>query len=86
MARYNIEILPSVIKKDLAKLPKSDVQRIMNRIKLLGTNPRPVWSKKLSNREEYRARQGSYRILYVIDDGIKIVQVTKVGHRRQIYH
>jgi len=85
VASYSVQILPSVIHKDLAKLPKRDVARIMERIKLLGTNPRPAWSKKLSGREEYRARQGNYRILYVIEEAIKIVQVTKVGHRRSIY-
>ncbi len=85
MAYYNIQILPSVIRKDLAKIPKVDAQKIMGRIKSLEDNPRPAWSKKLSGREEYRARQGNYRILYVIEDAIKIVQVTKVGHRRNIY-
>ncbi len=85
MAYYKIQILPSVIRKDLGKLPKHDVSKIMERIKQLGENPRPSWSKKLSGREEYRARQGNYRILYVIEDEIKIVQVTKVGHRRNIY-
>lgn len=85
MASYNVQILPSVIRKDLVKLPSSDVTKIMQRIKLLGENPRPIWSKKLSGRDEYRARQGNYRILYVIEEQVKIVQVTKVGHRRNIY-
>ncbi len=85
VASYKVEILPSVIRKDLPKLPKKDVQRVMDRIKLLGENPRPNWSKRLSGREEYRARRGNYRILYVIEEQIKIVQVTKVGHRRNIY-
>ena len=85
MALYSVQILPSVIQKDLAKLPSADVTKIMQRIKLLGENPRPIWSKKLSGREEYRARQGNYRILYVIKEQVKIVQVTKVGHRRNIY-
>jgi mRNA interferase RelE/StbE len=70
----------------LVRLPKGDVQKIMDRIKQLGDNPRPVWSKKLSGREEYRARQGNYRILYIIEDEIKVVQVTKVGHRRNTYN
>ena len=85
MASYSVQILPSVIRKDLVKLPSTDVTKIMQRIKLLGENPRPIWSKKLSGREEYRARQGNYRILYVIEEQVKIVQVTKVGHRRNIY-
>jgi mRNA interferase RelE/StbE len=85
VASYSVQILPSVIRKDLVKIPKTDVQRIMDRIKALGNDPRPVWSKKLSGREEYRARQGNYRILYVIEETVKIIQVTKVGHRRNIY-
>jgi mRNA interferase RelE/StbE len=84
VASYRLQIIPTVIRKDLMKLPKNDVQRIMERIKLLAENPRPSWSKKLSGRDEYRARQGNYRILYVIEEQIKIVQVTKVGHRRNI--
>jgi len=85
VASYSVQILPSVIRKDLVKLPKNDVEKITERIKSLGINPRPVWSKKLSGREEYRGRQGNYRILYVIEDTVKIVQITKVGHRRNIY-
>ncbi len=82
---YKVEILPVVIRKDFKKIPKSDVQRIMNKIKSLGGDPRPAWSKKLSAREEYRGRQGAYRILYIINDGVKIVQVTKVRHRKEVY-
>lgn len=85
MAKYSVQILPSVIRHDLSKLPKNDVARIMARINALGNNPRPTWSKKLSGREEYRARQGNYRVLYIIEDTIKIVKVTKVGNRRSIY-
>ena len=85
MALYKVVLLPSVIKKDLPKLLKSDAQRIMRRIGQLGDDPRPAWSKKLSAREEYRARQGNYRILYIIEDSVKIVTITKVGNRKNIY-
>lgn len=85
MAPYRVQILPSVIRKDLVKIPRQDAKRIMNKIKSLEGNPRPAWSKKLSNREEYRGRQGNYRILYVIEEDVQIVEVTKVGHRKHIY-
>lgn len=85
MAPYKVQILPSVIRKDLIAIPKQDVNRIMKRVGSLADNPRPAWSKKLSGREEYRGRQGNYRILYVIDDDVRIVAVTKVGHRKNIY-
>lgn len=85
MAQYSVQILPTVIRKDLKKVSPKDAGKIMNRIKLLGNDPRPSWSKKLSGREEYRGRHGNYRILYIIEETVKIVQVTKVGHRRNIY-
>lgn len=82
---YKVQILPSVIRKDLSKLPKNDVKKIMSKIQSLAIEPRPSWSKKLSGREEYRGRQGNYRILYIIEETIKIVEVVKVGHRKDIY-
>ncbi len=85
MAQYSVQILPSVLTDDLKKIPEKDVLRIMERIKLLEDNPRPKWSKRLTSREEYRVRQGIYRILYVIEDAVKIVCITKVAHRGRVY-
>ncbi len=85
MAQYSVQILPIVVRKDLRKIPARDAENIMVRIKMLSENPRPAWSKKLSGREEYRARHGVYRILYIIEETVKVVQVTKVGHRSNVY-
>ncbi|MBS5101703.1 MAG: type II toxin-antitoxin system RelE/ParE family toxin [Rothia mucilaginosa] len=35
--------------------------------------------------EGYRARVGNYRILYTIDNGAVVVEVFRVGHRREVY-
>ncbi len=84
MANYKIVVLPSV-RKDLRPVPKQDVERIIERIQALATDPRPVNAKKLSGEEKYRLRQGNYRILYMIEDEIITVTVVKVGHRRDVY-
>ncbi len=84
MAKYSILFRRSVL-KDLEVLPKKDVQRIMEAIRTLAVEPRPPQSQKLSGREQYRLRQGAYRILYVIQDDVLIVAVVKVGHRREVY-
>ena len=84
MGKYSILFRQSVL-KDLAVLPKKDVQRIMEAIRALAVDPRPPQSQKLSGREQYRLRQGTYRILYVIEDDVLIVTVVKVGHRREVY-
>ena len=51
----------------------------------LRDEPRPPGSEKLSGDEKYRIRQGAYRILYSIDDAAIVVEVVKVGHRRDVY-
>lgn len=84
MAIYELRVRASVA-KDLRGLPKADVRRILARIEGLSVDPRPAGSEKLSGDEKYRIRQGDYRILYSIDDRQVIVEVVKVGHRREVY-
>jgi mRNA interferase RelE/StbE len=84
MARYELRFKNSVA-KDLRALPKSDVAKVLERIDALRDDPRPPGSEKLSAQERYRVRQGSYRILYEIEDQQVVVTVIKVGHRREVY-
>lgn len=84
MARYELRIKSSV-SKDLRGVPKADVRRILERIESLRDDPRPHGCEKLSAQERYRLRQGDYRIIYSVDDDAVIVEVVKVGHRRDVY-
>ena len=71
--------------KDLDPIPKPDRRRILKRIQLLAMDPRPMGSKKLAGSELYRIRQGSFRMLYSIEDARLIVIVIKIGNRREVY-
>jgi mRNA interferase RelE/StbE len=84
MASYEIVFRKSVA-KDLRGFPKEDVRRVLERIRSLADNPRPTGCEKLSGLERYRLRQGSYRIVYAIEDARLVVLVVKVGHRRDVY-
>ncbi|MCK4564900.1 MAG: type II toxin-antitoxin system RelE/ParE family toxin [Verrucomicrobia bacterium] len=84
MEPYRIIVKQSV-SKDLKKVPKKDVERILAAIRSLAKNPCPSQSKKLSGQERYRLRQGDYRILYSIEDDRLTVCVVKVGDRKDIY-
>ncbi|MGH8595902.1 MAG: type II toxin-antitoxin system RelE family toxin [Gammaproteobacteria bacterium] len=84
MARYELVFRKSVA-KDLRALPKQDIKRIMQRIRALAAEPRPVGCEKLSGQERYRIRQGVYRILYEIEDARLIILVVKIGHRSDVY-
>lgn len=85
MALYKVVLAKQVRKKDLTKIPLKPRQRIVELIGGLQTNPRPGAALKLTNREEYRLRSGNYRILYIIHDVEKQVEVRKVSHRGEVY-
>jgi mRNA interferase RelE/StbE len=52
----------------------------------LSANPRPNGVEKLAGYDDrYRLRQGSYRIIHLIDDSRLEVTVFKVGHRKEVY-
>jgi mRNA interferase RelE/StbE len=85
MARYELRFKPSVA-KDLRGIPKTDVRRILTRIEALRNDPRAAGCEKLAGGDElYRVRQGSYRIVYAIHDEHVVVEVIRVGHRREVY-
>jgi mRNA interferase RelE/StbE len=84
MAEYRIYFRKSV-EKDFAAIPKSDLKKILHRIKGLGENPKPSGSEKMTGQERYRVRQGHYRIVYSIQDRELTVWIVKVGHRKDIY-
>lgn len=84
MAEYEIYFKESVW-KELRKVPKNYLKKILSRIEKLGSDPRPVGCEKLSGHELYRVRQGNYRIVYSIQDNELTVWVIKVGHRKEVY-
>ncbi len=84
MAKYEISAKKSAL-KELNGIPKKELQKILKKIRALSLNPRPQGSQKLSHREQYRFRQGDYRIVYSIRDDDLAVHIIKVGHRKEIY-
>ncbi|MBT3422400.1 MAG: type II toxin-antitoxin system RelE/ParE family toxin [Bacteroidetes bacterium] len=73
-------------KKELLKLNQKDRNRIIVLIDSLKNNPRPTSCLKLQgDNSVYRLRSGVFRILYLIEDDKLIIEVIKIGHRKQIY-
>ncbi len=71
--------------QELDRLPSPLHGRLSACILRLEDNPRPQGAKKLSGRSEYRLRVGDYRILYLIEEDRKRVEIVAVGHRRDVY-
>jgi len=84
VANYELDVKKSAA-KEIADLPSKDIQRIVEKIQSLRTNPRPNGSEKLSRDDKYRIRQGTYRVLYEVDDATLTVTIVKIAHRREVY-
>jgi mRNA interferase RelE/StbE len=82
---YRVEIETSAAKQ-IQRLQRTEQKRVMAAILSLGDEPRPHGCTKLSGTDSaYRVRVGVFRIIYVIDDGLHIVNVTRVAHRKEVY-
>lgn len=84
MASYKLLIKPSAA-KELENLAAKPRRQIARKIQSLAGDPRPHGCEKLSGGDLYRIRQGSYRILYGIQDKAFSVVVIRIGHRREVY-
>ena len=85
MADYSITFARSA-RKELEALPNSLIQRIFPKIEALTIAPRPSGCRKLQGFENlWRVRIGDYRVIYSVDDNLRIVDIVAVRHRRQAY-
>ena len=86
MAEYRILLKSSAAKEIEGIGSRDDRRRIVKKIAGLAANPRTHGTERLAGHEDrYRIRQGSYRIVYLIDDSRREVIVFRVGHRKDVY-
>jgi len=84
VANYDLRIKPSAV-KELEALQATDRRRIVSKIQNLAVEPRPQGCEKLTGQDRFRLRQGDFRILFEVDDGLRTVTIVKIGHRRDVY-
>ncbi|MGV1035513.1 MAG: type II toxin-antitoxin system RelE family toxin [Candidatus Nanopelagicales bacterium] len=83
--RYSVQLVPSAARQ-LKKLDPAAKARIQGVIELLQDDPRPPGAKKLvGGNGELRVRSGNYRVVYDIDDGVVLILVLAIGHRKDVY-
>jgi len=82
--KYEVK-LKSSIKKQLKRIDKKEVERILVRIYLLANNPYPKGVEHLTDLKAYRIRVGDYRVIYEIRNKELLVQAIRVGHRKDVY-
>jgi mRNA interferase RelE/StbE len=85
VAKYAVNIKPSA-RKELESLSDRLLARLIVKIDGLAAEPRPSGCKKLRGYKDlWRIRLGEYRVVYIIDDLRKLVSVTRVAHRKDVY-
>lgn len=85
MAKYAIDIKPSA-RRELENLSDSLIARMVPKIEGLAATPRPSGCRKLRGYKDlWRIRVSDYRIVYIIDDDRRMVSVTRIAHRRDVY-
>lgn len=68
--------------KFLKKQDKKTQERLLTTINQL---PQGIDIKKLKGLDMYRMRVGNMRILYTIDDSIKIISIENIDNRGDVY-
>jgi mRNA interferase RelE/StbE len=81
---YSVRVERKAQKK-LSNIPEPYYSSLKTAILDLAHNPRPSGCKKLRGRDGYRIRVADYRIIYEILDGVLLVDVIDLGHRKDIY-
>lgn len=72
--------------KFLQSLTRKEQQRVRAAIELLAHTPRSPGCVALAGEAStYRVRIGDCRIVYEVRDAVLLVQVVRVGHRREVY-
>ena len=59
---------------------------MISKLESLSENPRPADRKKLKGyKDQRRIRVGDWRAVYLINDPMRLVSVTRIAHRRDVY-
>ena len=82
---YEIRLTKRV-EKEIASLSTIDYVRISAAIGSLAANPRPIGARKLKGYDkDWRIRVGRFRILYSVEDVVRVIEIYRVTDRKEAY-
>lgn len=85
MAEYLVTFSRSA-RKELERMDEPLLGRVFLKIERLAKNPRPTGCTKLEGSTNlWRVRIGDYRVVYSIDDNNRIVVISIISHRGDVY-
>lgn len=83
---YHVRLLEAA-SKNLAKLERPLVRRIIDRLQWLEENVREADLEALVGEFKgmYKLRVGDHRVIYELLHGERLIIVHMIGHRREVY-
>ncbi|GMT50118.1 MAG: hypothetical protein IEMM0008_1657 [bacterium] len=85
MASYKI-VWKSSSERDLRKIPKQYISRVMKKVESLQDNPFPIDSRKLQGSVfRHRVKVEDYRVIYEVNAVENILTIFRVRHRKDAY-
>lgn len=85
MSEYAVVVARSA-RKELEALDEKTLNKIFPKIEGLSFDPRPVGCRKLAgNKNLWRLRVGEYRVVYAVDDNMRLVDIIAVRDRKDVY-
>jgi mRNA interferase RelE/StbE len=85
MASYEV-VWKRSARKELRRLPKEVIRRVVSAVEELPRNPLPPGSRKLRGAEcTHRLRVGDYRVVDSLYGNRLVVEVLRVAHRKEVY-
>jgi len=85
MGSYKISLKKSV-EKDLRRIDRKEVSKILSEVENLQDDPFPPGSRKLVGSDNtYRIRIGDYRAVYMVANEVREIVVQRIAHRKDVY-
>jgi mRNA interferase RelE/StbE len=85
---YKIEFRGKSVQKVYEKLPENVRRHCFEKLTHLAESPYAPHHdvKKLQGSDNcYRLRVGDWRIIYGIDNQVLVIEIIKIGHRKEVY-
>ncbi|MDP2744539.1 MAG: type II toxin-antitoxin system RelE/ParE family toxin [Dehalococcoidia bacterium] len=79
---FEVRLRSKRVQRELDSLQETDYQRVLARLKVLEDDPRPRGCEKLYD-DIYRVRVGDIRIIYLIDEGSRRIEVGGIRRRSE---
>ena len=79
---FEVRLRSRRVQRELGSLQEADYQRVASQFRALTNDPRPQGCEKLYD-DIYRVRVGDIRIIYLIDEGNKRIEVGGIRRRSE---